>query len=436
MVGSRTETQDPLDAIRGLVAIQTLARYDRPLAFLAAPRDEAAESSERWLFAWRTGGRWTAGRNTPQPLWGADTWLALPLSPIRTQQLLDRHVSLNEALHFAENGLYLVLGDDPLDPRSANAIDAYSIPQDLKPAGDASIFGGPLQTPIELSTKTPVGLMVHMVPGGGGETEPDLLVQAAIQSSLQRFVSWSAFTVLSTNLPEGAGLTSIPPAGVVPANVPPIIAASDWSALRLHRAQPGTLALEASSRELDTAQLGAMSRSFEFIQRTSKGDAIGAASTLGIGDGSEESVLALFGLVELVHGLKVSLNIKWRAGAAIGSALIGIEAATIAARQLAPYVAERARADPENAIVEIHLAEDEARVFSSRILDPMAGGYQQLHEELRAALGEDNVLRLRADLVERVIRYAQDYGGGGFQARLRPVYRALHRMGLAFVGVR
>ncbi len=44
---------------------------------------------------------------------------------------------------------------------------------------------------------------------------------------------------------------------------------------------------------------------------------------------------------------------------------------------------------------------------------------------------EGNDLKLTPHLVERVIRYVQDYGEGTYENRLRPIYEAIHRYGLS-----
>lgn len=68
-------------------------------------------------------------------------------------------------------------------------------------------------------------------------------------------------------------------------------------------------------------------------------------------------------------------------------------------------------------------------------VDPRGGGFQALIATLQHQL-EGNDLKLTPNLVERVIRYVQDYGEGTYENRLRPIYEAIHRYGLSFVGLR
>ena len=46
------------------------------------------------------------------------------------------------------------------------------------------------------------------------------------------------------------------------------------------------------------------------------------------------------------------------------------------------------------------------------------GGFQSFFQELQWKLGADNVISLSPATIGKIRRYAEDYGGGGFQQRL------------------
>jgi len=54
------------------------------------------------------------------------------------------------------------------------------------------------------------------------------------------------------------------------------------------------------------------------------------------------------------------------------------------------------------------------------------GGFQTLFRELQAQIEED-VLRITDEQISRARRYADDYGAGGFQQRLREILTAVDR---------
>jgi hypothetical protein len=85
-------------------------------------------------------------------------------------------------------------------------------------------------------------------------------------------------------------------------------------------------------------------------------------------------------------------------------------------------------------VVRVYISKEEADVLS-RQADPQAGGFEKLLAELKDQVqpaGNRVELWLRADQVERVIRYVQSYGQGGAQNRLKPIYEQLRRLGPSF----
>jgi hypothetical protein len=58
------------------------------------------------------------------------------------------------------------------------------------------------------------------------------------------------------------------------------------------------------------------------------------------------------------------------------------------------------------------------------------GGFQSLFRQIQALL-VGNELTLTPELTDRIVRYVQDYGGGGFQGRLDTILEELKTLGAA-----
>ena len=54
-----------------------------------------------------------------------------------------------------------------------------------------------------------------------------------------------------------------------------------------------------------------------------------------------------------------------------------------------------------------------------------SGGFQSLLRTLQGGVSDEKILVLTPELVERIARYVQSYGGGGFQGRLDAVLAEL-----------
>jgi hypothetical protein len=58
------------------------------------------------------------------------------------------------------------------------------------------------------------------------------------------------------------------------------------------------------------------------------------------------------------------------------------------------------------------------------------GGFQSLLRQIQASLVDDE-LTLTPELIGKIVRYVQDYGGGGFQGRLDTILDELRALGSA-----
>jgi hypothetical protein len=64
---------------------------------------------------------------------------------------------------------------------------------------------------------------------------------------------------------------------------------------------------------------------------------------------------------------------------------------------------------------------EDIREFFQRAAIDGTGGYQSLGRQLKEQLEHGNTLHMDEALFRRVVRYAEHYGDGGFQTRMRKI---------------
>ena len=214
--------------------------------------------------------------------------------------------------------------------------------------------------------------------------------------------------------------------------VPSAIPVADWAALTLVAAAPGTLTIVARADIEDDNQREAVLEAFRTLKPISEGH-LDDDITRTVGARGVSSLLALMSIIRSLH---LSVSLKWGSGKDEEYAMIGESAADrLHDRLRRTYDAQEAELSQTNiAEFVVHLTGTEVSELLKEV-DPQAGGFQALIATLQHQL-DGNELKLTPQLVERVIRYVQDYGEGSFENRLRPVYEAIHRYGISFVGLR
>lgn len=70
----------------------------------------------------------------------------------------------------------------------------------------------------------------------------------------------------------------------------------------------------------------------------------------------------------------------------------------------------------------VRLTEDELELLSRPVEGQ--GGFQNILRLMQSRLQDDH-LAVTEDEAERIARYVEEYGGGGFQERLRPLAERL-----------
>jgi hypothetical protein len=87
-----------------------------------------------------------------------------------------------------------------------------------------------------------------------------------------------------------------------------------------------------------------------------------------------------------------------------------------------------------SARLTIPLTAEEADKIRMKVIG--FGGLQDLLRALQKQLDDGNVLSVTPSQIERILRYSQSYGSGGFQGRLQGVLVELKRLGASLSTLR
>jgi hypothetical protein len=408
--------EDPAFYARLEVA-KVLDRYDVPLLWLA--KDPAAGESEfgDWLISWRKGGTLGSSVKIPVELAGIETWVALPISHLRKKQILAEHVSLRETILFAEKGLYLLEGVDPSQPTKVEVVNPYLVPNGLLPLADISVLGNEVKHPPLTPKVGGIPILLHFVPSEKSPDNPSIGIAGPLGGGVQRFISWSARSIAKED-PVDSGI--------------PI---DDWAGFTPVAAEPGTLSLVIEGTTVNSGRRQAVLGAAGVLTQAGRLALDESGYETLLRQIGPEGLVALAHLFELVSASKVSVSIKWFDGGKERFAALGEQNAGDVARHLQDRLSSTELARVNQTKITIQLSAEEVSNLRKTV-DPRAGGHQWLIAQLQEHIHKDNTLDLEPEQAARVIRYVQDYGMGGYQDRLRPIYVALYRAGLSFASIR
>jgi hypothetical protein len=425
MVDDSLSASEPIDPgfFSRLVTTQVLSEYEIPILFLAADPEATSPDWRHWLINWRRGGPLAARGEIPAELSGVESWLAFPISEKRRQQIVEERVSLRETILLAERQLYILEGPDPQQPRTVRSVQPFDLTPELLPTAEVSVFGTALPFPVDLREQETIQVRVHVVPGGDSPDHPTWAVSAALQECFSRYVSRAARAFFGSTSTGGGPVERIIPV-------------ADWAGMSLVHASPGSLVLVGESGAASHQQLESIGSALKKLKSITEGSFDRSSAKALESEIGREGVASLFALADLIHQLDVSMTLRWRSGPSEDFAAIGDAVAKRVYSRLGDYLAARTlEYAAQTPMIVVQLADSDATALR-RPVDPQAGGHQALIAALQDQLDSQNVLRIRSDQVEKVVRYVQDYGQGGFQDRLRPIYFAVYQMGLSFVGLR
>jgi len=401
---------------KGFQMKDVLLDYDFPRVFSAV-----SPKGDSWIFKWCD--------RVKEPKNG-EIWIAFQFPEAQIQSMKEGLTSLQEAISLTRNVLYLFLCEgEPFEPIEMK-INSYDlIPKAYLPTNDVSFSDGLIRT---ITGRKPdqLGVRLHIL------TENYLpLKNMNIPSAFQEFVSAAAH--------KAAGTNEYP-------NYP----TSDWSVLEITKLGKGSLDLECVSK--DPAKVDQLSKACVLLSKLASGES--DLEVIRNEMGSDGFTFAV-SLLRFVKSLDLSLSIRWTTKDNPNN-FVPLDAKRaekiLDAIDLADSRAERGKLKTEKketktkqarlepiASLTVEMNEDQLQPISKltiKLTDEevegikMAvrgeGGMQSLLRDLQRAIQPDNTVTLTPTQIHRIVKYTSNYGGGGFQGRLRGLARALRRVGV------
>ena len=432
---------------------QVLVEYDSPLMFLASNENVISPEYKHWLINWRTGGPMSAKEADMASISGIEKWIAIPVSKIRIDQILQEHISLKEAILLAEDRLFLLEGPNPLEPCSVTSVKTFSQIKSMIPIAEVSVFGNRIPFPKKTETPNSIQMLVHIVPDGFLGGSQAMSSSAAILSCISRYLR-RASLAFERNRPALSGslkkLRESP--GCQPVvnelhvlettrgeaqtlrrtKIKRTTPKSEWTDFSIVNASHGTLTIVGESCPLGMKELASMELSLQTMQETTEKKMTKQfIESLEAGIGVE-GIATISALYDVLSQNGLSITLRWRHGTEEKALSVRPSASSRVYDQMDKYLSRKSAQLSSNvALIRVHLSAEEVDALKKEV-DPHRGGYQALIADLVKQIDENNNLLVKPDQVEKVIRYVKSYKTGGFQARLSPIYRAIFQMGLAY----
>lgn len=399
----------PTSSFDGFSPSRVLASYNGPLLQeMLSPRGES------WLFSWIENDNDVEADNPPERAI-INTWIAFRVSPERLREVEEDVVSLRDAILAAEYQIYLVTGPISLRPTQVRALGAGDLPKVGLPAIGTTLHGKESQkslSPTPASRKLSLGFRISSDSISKGALP--FGISGAFQDRFQRWLSEAAHHAFDPS-PRKYELT---------------YKAGDWSNVNELATGVGSFTIDAVT-DGEPFELDRVDESLSYLQRLLTDPKSGKSETDGMVAGVGRSgSFALFSLLNFLMATKVSVEISWGTGG----------------------TAKRIRLDPESARAVVLRLHGERRKIESdaRLTVPLSaddlrklrlpvvgiGGLQSLLRELQRQVGEDGRLSVTPAQIERILRYSQAYGSGGFQGRLQGVLVELKRLAASLSSLR
>ncbi len=390
--------------------VEVMEEVDFPLLL----RVHAGDGSP-WLFNWCDSDRGAGGTNAASS--HRETWVAFRVSPERLTRVLDGRVSLRQAMVLPEYPMYILQGKDAIHPDVARHVHPLSLPSAYFPADDDPLDGGP--EPYWPTTVEDNRLLISTigVPGESGGRDIPIAVSNSISEALQRYLTW-----LPTSERQVSGQLF-----------------NEASTLDLVVSTSGSIKVTCKTSKAKSADPQTVAGALGRLRGLLEPVAMGGENPTGP-PMPEQAIQAVLDLLRTIDSTGFSLFIKWkgREGKEEFLAISHGELERVVSRLDAVYAAPKEDIVSTRSWVTVQLTNEEMGILLNETGTEGSGGYQSLISGLQGEQldRKNGLLRLNPEQVRRIIRYVQDYGGGGWQDQLRPVYLALHRLGVSFAGFR
>ncbi len=386
---------------------EIITKYDYPLLITAKDAKNGT-----WLLSWMD----TNEQDEDDEPYSSirDTWYAFRVSDNRMRQILDEHISLREAILFHETELFLLTtyrpllkGSDIIEWKKVNYVD---ITANTLPLVDISIKGKKL---MPVAKDNGVLIEAHIIPERSLEGLVPLEIVSPLMDLIQKIVRWSSNFVKKGKSREL------------------FIPQDDLGKLNFVSLEPGSITFKAETKELETEKNKPVIKALDYIKGMVESKNLLKYLQVVEGSIGREALLNLHFLLTLQSKQEINITIKYvsNGGGATSITLPHRESKRILGA-LTSYLGK--------GISSSELIIKLTAVDKDRLMKPVVGegGWQSLMRQLKKQIRPDNTLSINQMQLERIIRYSQLYGEGGWQERLEVVLNELKGLGLTFSRLR
>ncbi|MHB8560815.1 MAG: hypothetical protein ACYDAP_06585 [Thermoplasmataceae archaeon] len=389
---------------------EILSKHDFPL--LATATDNL---DRKWILSWadtneKSGDTGESGA----PIIVEDKWFAIPTSDERFLQILEEHLSLREAILFYETDLFLVTANRPLfkenDIKEIKKISRNEIPMASLPLMDISIKGTNMMPDVGDHS---IIIQTHIIPGTDLEGLFPLEIIAPLTDYLQKIFRWS-----SNFIKKGKSRELFIPK-------------DNLGKLNFVSLQAGSIIITTETREIDREKNKPFLKALEHIKGLVESN--NPLKSLDIVERNigREALLNIHFLLNLQIQQKININFKYASSSGIFNCItLSYKDAESVLRALNTYF--RKKISSTGLIIKLTPEDKE------KLMRPVTGegGWQSLARQLKRQIRDDDSLIIDQRQLERIIRYSQSYGEGGWQERLEVILVELRRLGLTFSQLR
>ena len=409
MTPAKPDAMSPEAMFEGFSQGQVLIGYDFPLL-----RVIESPNGEKWLVSW-CGSNESESADGVEPEGARHRWIAFPTTQETLAGLETDRMALRDVLELHQGPVFLVEGQHLFRPSAAKSIHTFDIPQDCLPKRGLSIHGKTVHS-IQLPSLDLSRLVLdfHLFPKAGPSGRVSFFLSGPIEETFQR--------VLAST---GHRLSRVHEKRIDLAYGP-----GDVYDIAQVATVTGSYRIIAQPASSDSRGDQKIVRALACLKELSDPTSTSSALTTVAEKMGPDATLQVLSLLRFLEKQELAITVTWTLGDEEDSIVLdGVRAGRLIRRL------KTARDRLESAaVLTIQLSPDEA----NRLRLPVngQGGMQSLLRGLRRGLSENGVLSVTPDQIERIVRYAQSYGEGGFQSRFQGILREVKRLGLALAEVR
>ena len=386
-----------------------LIKYDFPLLLLMDSPDE-----NKWIFNWCDNNENIEDDTISTKQEITERWMAFPISPTRLENFLSGHISLREIILLNDNNFYLIRTKDFPKPIEIKKTKPEKIPIEYIPKYDITLDGKILKLEDKVKDITLFNMSVHLMSDAIQLGEIPLNISGPFQEYFQRYMQWSSRKIENRNASEM----------FIPKEY-------DWTTIIMYLCEEGSYIMYWSCPEKDPAKIKIFQESCQILHDilTTSGKNLDIKQYVDkIGQLSMDNIEVL---LHLIADKELSVNLKWMTDNKEEHYLIiNKRKANHILKKLNNYNKIHYNTEKSNTVtLSIELTDTEKKLLKKPINGQ--GGLQSLLKRVRKKL-DGNILTLNPYDVDMILRYAQNYGEGGFQIRFRAILSALRRMGVKF----